>query len=100
MELDNTTKISGIAVKVYPLRHTPSGLAVLSFVLEHISMQIEAGLPRTVKCRLYCIILDAAPDMEKSLEGCCVKLTGFLSQNAKAQIVLHVKQINFLDRGY
>lgn len=100
MEQSNTTRISGQIVKVYPLRETPAGIKILSFVLEHVSKQIEGGIPRTVKCRLFCIIVDAKTDMASNLEQQLVELIGFLSQNSKAQLVLHVSQLNFLDRGY
>lgn len=100
MEQSNTTRISGQIIKVYPLRETPAGINVLSFVLEHLSRQVEGGIPRTVKCRLYCIIVNAKIDTANNLEQQFVELTGFLSQNSKAQLVLHVSQLNFLDRGY
>ena len=100
MEQSNTTQISGQIVKVYPLRETPAGVRVFSFVLEHVSRQIEGGVPRAVKCRLFCIIINAKIDIADNLEQQFVELTGFLSQNSKAQLVLHVSQLNFLDRGY
>ncbi len=96
MEHDNTVKISGTVIKVYPLKYTLSGIAVLSYVLEHCSTQVEAGMARHVRCRVYCTMLGADQSLVSSLDRNRVEVVGFLSQNAKSQIVLHVKKISYL----
>lgn len=93
MEPINETKLSGQVIKVYPLRHTPYGLPVLSFVLEHISNQIEAGESRLVKCKMYCIIINSDNNLEDGLIDQFVVVSGFLSHNTKSQVILNVKQI-------
>ena len=97
MEAINETTISGEVVKTYPIKKTLNGLEIVTFVLEHISNQLEAGLYRTVKCRVFCIIVNVTEFQLKQLDSGFISVTGFLSQNSKAQIVLNVKQI--IDKG-
>lgn len=97
MEPINSISIDGEVVKIYPTKLTPNGLPVATFVLEHISNQIEAEISRIVKCRLYCIIVNISDEQIQLLEKSFVNVSGFLSQNSKAQIVLNVKQV--IDKG-
>ncbi len=99
MNLSNELKLSGQIVKIYQIRKTINGLNVLTFVLEHQSIQCEVGQNRNVKCRIYCILLDAENSLAAKLDSSFVTLQGFLSQNSKLQIVFHVTQIKFLDKG-
>lgn len=93
MELRNTIELSGQIVKVYPIKQTPFGLPVISFVLEHNSIMEEAGESRQVKCRVFCIMIDKS-FQETELNKKNVVVHGFLSQNAKMQLVLHVNKLN------
>lgn len=86
----NEVTISGQIVKIYPLKYTLNRLPILSFVLEHLSNQVEASVTRVVKCRIYCVMVNSSINL---LEGSYIVLTGFLNQNAKSQLVLNVKQI-------
>lgn len=99
MEANNQLNISGQIVKVYPVKYTLNNLAVVSFVLEHLSRQIEALRSKEVKCRIYCIMLDEKSLLTIDLLEKYVSLSGFLGQNAKSQLVLHIQQIKFLDKG-
>lgn len=100
MELCNQTLINGKVVKVYPLKYTVNQVAIASFLLEHLGHQIEAGSSREVRCRLYCVVVDVKEPLTVDLtENCYVEVIGFLSQNAKTQLVLHVTQLKFLDKG-
>ena len=94
---NNKTLLSGNIVKVYPLRKTPEGLQVASFVLEHSSVQNEAKIDRTVKCRMFCLIVGISREQIAQLESDFISVEGFLSQNSKAQIVLNVTKI--IDKG-
>lgn len=97
--MNNQVIISGEIVKVYPLKKTLSNIPVMSFVLEHRSRQVEAGFSREVKCRLYCIMIDPKKYLDISLANRLVEVKGFLSQNSKTQLVLHINHLEFLDRG-
>ena len=99
MELNNEVKLSGQIVTEYPHRRTPDGLLVITFLLEHQSTQIEAGKRCEVRCRVFCVMLGAKENLVATLEKKFVTIFGFLSQNSKLQLVLHVNQINFLDKG-
>ncbi|MBP9742469.1 MAG: hypothetical protein KBD37_03830 [Burkholderiales bacterium] len=86
----NEVQLSGHIIKVYPLKYTLHGVPILSFVLEHLSSQVEAAAARVVKCRIYCVMVNSSINL---LEGRYIALTGFLNQNSKSQLVLNVKQI-------
>ena len=96
MELCNETRLAGQVAKIYPIKYTLHKLPIVSFVLVHISRQIECGHSREVKCRVYCIMLDAKKYPDVSLLDKYIAVTGFLSQNAKSQLVLHITQLEFL----
>jgi hypothetical protein len=52
-----------------------------------------------VKCRVYCVILDAKEYLNIELLELHVVVAGFLSQNSRSQLVLHITQLEFLDKG-
>lgn len=91
----NQLKLSGLIVKVYPIRQTPSGVKIAKFVLEHSSSQVEANVKCAVKCRMFCVWVD--PSLQLMPEGSYVEVSGFVSQNAKLQLVLHITEC--LDKG-
>jgi primosomal replication protein N len=100
MEYSNQVILSGEIIKAYPIRYTPIGIPVVSFVLRHQSLQQEAGISRKVNCKVYCVMGEAQGIAQaKKLEKRQAQITGFLAQDAKAQTVLHVKQLIFLDKG-
>lgn len=91
----NQLRLGGLITKVYPIRYTPSGVAVARFVLEHFSIQLEANANCRVKCRMFCIWLD--PGTQLIQDNMEIEVSGFISQNAKLQLVLHITE--FLDKG-
>lgn len=99
MELCNETKISGKVAKVYPIKYTIHNVPVVSFVLVHNSRQIEAGVSIEIKCRLYCVMVAANESLNLQLLDNYVSIAGFLSQNSKSQLVLHITKLEFLDKG-
>ena len=99
MQVINEVNLSGIVNRTYPLKHTPFGLPVVSFVLEGNSMQVEIGLERVVKHAIYCIYVGGDDVVKIDLLGRAILVQGFLSNNKDKQIILHVKQLTFLDKG-
>ncbi len=99
MLVSNEVNLSGTVSRCYPLKHTPFGLPVVSFVLEGTSTQIECGLERQVKHAIYCILVGDKETAKIDLLGRIILIKGFLSNNKDKQIVLHVKQLTFLDKG-
>ncbi len=96
MDAQNLVVLTGEITKIYPERKTPHGITIVSFVLEHNSIVHEAGVNCSVKCRIYCIMLDQKPT-HKELIHQQVKVQGFLSQNSKAQLVVHINQLDIFE---
>lgn len=67
---------------------------MLSFVLQHASEQVEAGLKRKVECEVNAI---AIGDIAKQhiQQGFLIKAKGFLAKrSAKSQqLVMHINQL-------
>lgn len=86
--------ISGVVVGLQPLRYTPAGIPLLSFVLQHASEQIEAGLKRKVECEVQVLVLG---DLAKNniQIGDNIKAKGFLAKRSakSTQLVLHIEQL-------
>ncbi|MCC2644621.1 MAG: single-strand binding protein/Primosomal replication protein n [Burkholderiales bacterium] len=91
----NQFKIGGLITRVYPIRHTPSGVTIARFILEHISTQLEAGALCHIKSKIFCVWIKPGPQVIQ--EGFEVEVSGFISQNAKLQLVLHITE--FLNKG-
>jgi primosomal replication protein N len=86
--------LSGVVVGLEPIRHTPAGIPLLSFVLQHASEQIESGLKRKVECEVNAVVLG---DLAKSniQLGSSIKVKGFLAKRSakSTQLVLHILAI-------
>lgn len=94
--MTNQVLISGVLVDKQPLRYTPAGIPLLSFVIRHQSEQIEAGMRRQVMCEILVMALaDMALTAEKIAEGSQVKVAGFIAKRSmkSTQLVLHVNKI-------
>jgi primosomal replication protein N len=80
------------------LRHTPAGIAIVDFVLEHESTQAEAGAERTVRLEMSCIAVEEiARVVSASPLGARLEARGFLAPKARSSRtpVLHVTDIEF-----
>ena len=92
----NRLELNGAVTKVAELRYTPAGIPVLSFDLNHLSEQVEAGMKRKVECVVPAMVVGplamGAQEME---EGSQVSVTGFLAKRSlkSAQLVLHVQTL-------
>jgi primosomal replication protein N len=74
------------------LRYTPAGIPAIDFVLEHSSVQVEAGSERRVRCTIQAVALGEVAGAVKALPAArAVRITGFLAQRAHGdpQVVLH-----------
>ena len=90
--------LSGVVVHIEPIRYTPAGIPLLSFVLQHASEQIEAGLKRKVECEVQAVVLgNLTGDLAKiNIQlGSAIKAKGFLAKRSakSTQLVLHIEQI-------
>ncbi len=95
--MSNTLEISGQIVKVYPLRYTVTQIPITSFVVEHKSQQIEHNNTCQIYCRVFCVSIELDSTLSNTLLYKNVTVFGFLNQNSKSQLVLHVKKIDFLE---
>lgn len=86
--------LSGVAIGLQPIRYTPAGIPLLSFVLQHASEQIEAGLKRKVECEVNAVALGELAKTNIQL-GSSVKIKGFLAKRSakSTQLVLHILAI-------
>lgn len=97
--LQNQFVISGQLTKPPQLTRSPAGISHLRFVLEHVSEQLEAGLPRRSYVRIQVVLSgNEAPQWATELAvGSAVQVTGFLNRqedkNGLAKLVLHAQQL-------
>ena len=86
--------LSGVIVHLEPIRYTPAGIPLLSFVLQHASEQIEAGLKRKVECEMNAVALGDLAKISIQI-GDNMKAKGFLAKRSakSTQLVLHIEQI-------
>ena len=96
----NQTQLAGHLLERGALRYTPAGIAVLEFVIGHVSQQIEADTTRTVECEMACIAAGTpAKLLSKGKQGDSVLVSGFLAARSlkRRTPVLHVTTIEFVE---
>ena len=96
----NRVTIAGRLVELDALRHTPAGVAVLKFRLQHDSSQMEAGGERKVSCELAAVAFEReAKLLAVAKLGSDVKVNGFLAAKSRTSrtLVLHATQIEFVE---
>ncbi len=101
----NRLVLSGTVCKT-PLRKvSPSGIPHCQFVLEHRSVQEEAGFNRQAWCRMPVIV---SGQMNQAIThsitvGTQLTVHGFISchqtKNGLNKMVLHAEQIDLIDSG-
>jgi primosomal replication protein N len=88
----NEVVIDGRLMQRGALRYTPAGMPAIDFVLEHSSLQVEAGGERRAQCRITAVALgDTAVKVKALQANRTVRITGFLAQrgSGEQQVVLH-----------
>lgn len=94
----NLLVIDGEVVQIETLRYTPAGIPLLSFVLRHLSDQVEAGMQRRVECDVNALVMGPLAKRSQSIKvGEFYKASGFLAKRSlkSTQLVMH---INILDK--
>lgn len=82
-----------------PLRYTPAGLPLLSFMVRHVSEQIEAGIKRKVECELSVLAIgDMAKKAGPIQLASQIKMAGFLARRSlkSTQLVLHLNALGII----
>ncbi len=93
----NKLVLSGTVTAIEALRHTPAGLPLLSFVLHHVSENIEAGLKRKVECEVSAVIMGDLTKTQIQI-GSQIKAAGFLAKRSakSTQLVMHIQKIELI----
>ena len=89
----NKLALTAEVIQIEDLRYTPAGIPLLSFVVRHVSEQVEAGMKRKVECEVTVKALGAITEMAKHLKvGEQITLTGFLAKRSakSTQLVMHL----------
>lgn len=92
----NRLELNGEIVTLEPLRHTPAGIPILSFVLKHASIQNEAGMKRQAECEIAVVAMAELASKATALKpGDHVKVAGFLARKSlkNDRLVLHLNQL-------
>jgi primosomal replication protein N len=91
----NTLVIYGVVLSLEPIRYTPAGIPLLSFVLQHASEQVEAGFKRKVECEVNAVALGDLAKINIQI-GDNIKAKGFLAKRSakSTQLVLHIEQLH------
>ena len=86
-----------MVISLEPIRYTPAGIPLLSFVLQHASEQIEAGLKRKVECEVNAVALGNIAKQNIQL-GSSVKVKGFLAKRSakSTQLVMHIVKLELV----
>lgn len=94
----NKLALNGVVIGLEPLRYTPAGLPILSFVLQHASEQIEAGMKRKVECDVNAVVIGDIAQQHIAL-GSTLSVQGFLTKRSvkSTQLVLHVTHLKIID---
>jgi primosomal replication protein N len=95
----NRLVLSGEVVQVEPLRFTPAGLPLLSFVVRHVSEQMEAEIRRQVECEMTVVAIGDIANKAKAVQaGSQIKLAGFIAKRSlkSAQLVLHLNALEII----
>ena len=79
------------------LRYTPAGLPLLSFVISHVSEDVEAGLKRKVECEVKAVAMGDLANTNIQL-GTKLRALGFLAKRSvkSTQLVLHIKNLELI----
>ena len=98
MRQTNQVGLSGRLVELDALRHTPAGIAMLKFRLQHDSSQKEAGGERKVSCEIAAVAFEREAKLLAAAKlGSRVKINGFLAARSRTSkaLVLHATEIEF-----
>jgi primosomal replication protein N len=90
----NNLTLSGVVISLEPIRYTPAGIPLLSFVLQHASEQTEAGLKRKVECEVNAVAIGEIAKRNIQLDS-NIKAIGFLAKRSakSTQLVFHIDKL-------
>lgn len=89
----NQVVIDGRLLKRATLRHTPAGIPVIDLVIDHRSMQTEAGGQREARCEVEAVAIgELAVRLSTQKLNQPLQIKGFLTRHSikDRRLVLHV----------
>ena len=94
----NKLVLGGVVASIEPLRYTPAGIPLLSFVIQHVSDQIEAGMKRKVECEVNAVAIGNMA-LKALKTGDQIEVTGFLAKRSlkSTQLVMHINEISLIN---
>ena len=95
---DNRVVLRGRLIELDILRHTPGGVPILKFRIEHESSQTEGGASRRVSCEVTGVAFEREAKLLSSARlGAPLTISGFLDRKGRSryQLVLHATHIEF-----
>ncbi len=79
----NEVVIDGLLLKRGTLRHTPAGIPAINLVIDHRSIQIEAGGRREARCEVDAVAIgELAVTLSKHKLSQPLQFSGFLSRHS------------------
>lgn len=96
---DNFLRLAGVVTEKPTFKTSPGGVQHCNFVIEHRSMQEEAGLPRNTFCYMPVAVSGplASQLKNKLSKGMQIRASGFItyhqSKNKLGKLVLHAQYI-------
>ncbi|MFN6261404.1 MAG: primosomal replication protein N [Chromatiaceae bacterium] len=99
--MDNSLVITGVICRQPDRNESPAGIPHLYLVLEHKSMQVEAGYNRASYLRIHVVVTgELSRQSHNLMQGSVVRVQGFLNRHqtrsGQAKLVLHAQQIEIL----
>ena len=91
--------LSGVILKVEPIRYTPAGLPVLQMELDHRSEQMEVGIPVKIEFAMKVkVVGEIAQEIARLPVGTEIAVKGFLARASRRSdaTVLHVNSYKLM----
>ncbi|HEY3300378.1 MAG TPA: primosomal replication protein N [Methylophilaceae bacterium] len=95
----NKLVLTGEVVQIDTLRYTPAGIPLLSFMLHHLSEQVEAGMKRRVECDVNAVVMGELAERSLAVKvGTQLKVSGFMAKRSlkSTQLVLHLNTLEII----
>ena len=95
----NKLELTGEVLQIDALRYTPAGIPLVSFVLRHLSEQIEAGMGRRVECEVNAVVMGELAERTKAIKAeTAINVSGFISRRSlkSTQLVLHITRLEII----
>ena len=91
----NEVVIDGLLLKRGTLRHTPAGIPAINLVIDHRSIQLEAGERREARCEVDAVAIgELAVTLSKHKLNQPLQFSGFLTRHSVKERRLVLQVVN------